>query len=256
MKIKLDQKGAIQLVVLAILLAGIAVGVFLVTQGNPLKFFTRATTPPIVFKATDGSSLPENASGIPVSSSPTVRVELTSTLGPPSAASPSAYPTPVYNTPSSYSTFSYPTPTYASPSYGTPSSSDVQGVAYAAYVTPVGGSVSGPISSRKTISYKIAEDPGVGLNNALVQPYTAEPTVFQYTFTGSYHPCGSDQKFLWVEFKASDGSIDRRTAQIQIDGPCPTVSSPITPSPTAAPATPTPIPTPTTPISTLSLIHI
>lgn len=55
-----------------------------------------------------------------------------------------------------------------------------------------------------------------------------------------------DQRFLWVEFKASDGSIDRRTAQVEIVGPCPSVSEPVTPTPTPI-ATPTPTiePTPT-----------
>lgn len=86
----LSQKGIIHLFFPLLLLAGIIVGVFLVTNGDPLKLFSRATTPPIVFKATDGSSLPNNSSGIPVSKSTLLRVELTSPLGPPGGAGPSA----------------------------------------------------------------------------------------------------------------------------------------------------------------------
>lgn len=188
----LNQKGAIQFIVLGILLLGIIGGVFLVTQGNPLKWFTRATTPPIVFKATDGSSLPENLSGIPVSKSSLLRVELTSPLGPPAGGGTSA-------------------------------------------------PVSGP-SNRRTVSYKVAEDPGEGLNSAPSKPYTTEPTVFEYGFFVAFDVCSKTQKFLWVEFRASDGSIDRRTAQVEIVGPCPSASGPIggpvvtpTPTPVAKP---------------------
>lgn len=178
---KLNEKGAIQFIILALLLVGIIVGVFLITNGNPLKLFTRATTPPIVFKATDGSALPKDSNDIPVSSSPNVKVELTSPLGPP-AGGPSA-------------------------------------------------PVSAP-NQRKTVSYKIAEE-AANLNSAISHPYNLEPTSFLYTFPTSFNPCGSDQKFIWVEFRASDGSIDRRTAQIKIEVVCPTPTP--APTPTASP---------------------
>ncbi len=79
---KLDQRGAIQFVVLLILLAGIIGGIYLIQTGN-LKLFSRASNPPIVFKSIDGKSLSLNKQGIPQTTSPNVRVELTSTLGPP-----------------------------------------------------------------------------------------------------------------------------------------------------------------------------
>lgn len=178
---KLNQKGAIQFIILALLLAGIIVGVFLITNGNPLKLFTRATTPPIVFKATDGSALPKDSNDIPVSSSPNVKVELTSPLGPP-AGGPSA-------------------------------------------------PVSAP-NQRRTVSYKIATE-AANLNSAISHTYNLEPTSFLHTFPTSFNPCGSEQKFLWVEFRASDGSIDRRTAQIKIEVACPTPTP--APTPTATP---------------------
>lgn len=169
--IKLNQKGAIQFVILALLLAGIIVGVFLITNGNPLKLFSRATTPPIVFKATGGASLPTNSSGIPTSTSSVVRIELTSPLGSPT-------------------------------------------------------SISGP-NNRRTVSYKIAENPA-DINSAAAKPYTSEPTIIDpYSFYVAFDTCSKTQRFIWVEFKGSDGSIDRRTAQIEFLGPCPSVSAPI-----------------------------
>ena len=184
-RVRVNEKGAIQFVILALLLVGIVVGVFLVTGGNPLKLFTRATTPPIVFKAENGSALPKNSNNVPVSSSPNVMVELTSPWGPTGGVSPSA-------------------------------------------------PVSAP-NQRRTVSYKIAAE-AANLNSATSYPYSTDPTSFLHTFPTSFSTCGSDQKFLWVEFRASDGSIDRRTAQIQISVPCPTPN----PSPvgvgTSAPA--------------------
>ncbi len=175
--IKLNEKGAIQFVILALLLAGIIVGVFLITNGNPLKLFSRATTPPIVFKATDGSSLPTNSAGLSVHSvsggtnlTINVLVELTSPLGPPP-------------------------------------------------------SVSAP-NARRTVSYKVAEE-AAALNTAPSQSYNTEPKVFIHPFFYSLQPCHSIQKFLWVEFRANDGSIDRRTASIELKALCPSVSAPI-----------------------------
>lgn len=80
---KLSQRGAIHLLVPIILLLGLVAGVYLVTSGNPLNLFSKATNPPIVFKSLDGRALPLNSEGIPQTDSPEVMVELTSTLGPP-----------------------------------------------------------------------------------------------------------------------------------------------------------------------------
>lgn len=85
----LNQKGVIHFLLLFILLAGLLAGVYLVSSGNPLKLFSKATNPPIIFKSLDGKPLPSNPNGIPQTSSPNIRVELTSTLGPPVAASSS-----------------------------------------------------------------------------------------------------------------------------------------------------------------------
>lgn len=72
---KLDQQGAIQFIVLLLLLAGIAVGVYLLTSGNPLKLFSKATNPPITFKDANGNSLPKEGD-LPVTTSPQVQIEL------------------------------------------------------------------------------------------------------------------------------------------------------------------------------------
>lgn len=98
---ELNQKGVVHFLVLLILLAGLVAGVYLVTSDNPLTLFSKASNPPIVFKGTDGKVLPNNSSGIPTTTSPIVKVELTSTLGTPVFASPSSTPrsTPSSNNP-------------------------------------------------------------------------------------------------------------------------------------------------------------
>lgn len=89
---KFNQKGVIQFILLLALLIGIVAGVFLITSGNPLKFFSRASNPSIVVKDKDGHPLPE-VSGIPQTADTKIKLELTSPLGPTaSGASPSANP--------------------------------------------------------------------------------------------------------------------------------------------------------------------
>lgn len=85
----MNQKGVIHFLLLLILLAGLLTGVYLVTSGNPLKLFSKAANPPIVFKSLDGKSLPVNANGVPRTNSPNFMVELSSTLGPPATVSSS-----------------------------------------------------------------------------------------------------------------------------------------------------------------------
>lgn len=81
---------------LLILLVGLGAGVYLVVFGDPLKFFSKATNPPIVFKSSTGQPLPVDIQGIPyintnvgvgATVSPTIRIELTSPSGPPSFGS-------------------------------------------------------------------------------------------------------------------------------------------------------------------------
>lgn len=90
-----NQKGIVHILFLLILLVGLIGGVYLVTKGDPLRFFSKATNPPIVFKKTDGSALPTNANGVPQTTSSTIKVELTSTLGTPVFATPTPTPSPV-----------------------------------------------------------------------------------------------------------------------------------------------------------------
>lgn len=72
---RLNQRGVIHLLVPFILLIGIIAGVYLIKTGN-LKLFSKATNPPIVFKNLQGQV-------ITTTTSPTVKIELTSTLGGP-----------------------------------------------------------------------------------------------------------------------------------------------------------------------------
>lgn len=79
---KLNQRGAAHLLVPLILLVGLIAGVYLVTSGNPLKLFSKAANPPIVFRDDSGMILPLN-NGVYQASYPRVLAEVTSTLGPP-----------------------------------------------------------------------------------------------------------------------------------------------------------------------------
>ena len=93
---RLNQRGAIHLLVPLILLLGIGVGVYLVVFKGDLNLFSKASNPPIVFKAKDGSALPLNPQGIPVSQVPQVRMDLTSPLGPPKGNTPVSGPVKTY----------------------------------------------------------------------------------------------------------------------------------------------------------------
>ncbi len=72
---KLPQRGAAHILFLLILLIGIAVGVYLITQGSPLKLFSKASNPPVVFKDSLGTVITKTTS-------PTVKIEFISPLGP------------------------------------------------------------------------------------------------------------------------------------------------------------------------------
>lgn len=169
---KLGQKGVVHLLLPIILILGLIAGVYLVTSGNPLKLFSKASNPPIVFKSADGTSLPLNSNGIPQATSANVRVELTSTLGAPISVS---------------------------------------------------GPVSGP-NTTGTVSYRTAFNP-TDLGNAVFTPYTTEPTIYNISF-----PTTTGVQYYWVEFKATDGRVDRRSAQIEL------VSITSTPAPSVSPA--------------------
>lgn len=81
---KLNQKGVVHLFVPIILLLGLVAGVYLITSGNPLKLFSKASNNPIIFVLPDGSKCnPATTTCRIATSSATVRVELTSTLGAP-----------------------------------------------------------------------------------------------------------------------------------------------------------------------------
>lgn len=79
---KLNQQGVVAPLLMFLLVIGLIAGVYLVTSDNPLKFFSKAGNPPIVFKDIKDNVLPQQ-NGIPQSTSTTVKIELTSTLGPP-----------------------------------------------------------------------------------------------------------------------------------------------------------------------------
>lgn len=72
----MNQKGVIApFLILSFLLVGIVVGVYLLTSGNPLKIFSRASNNSIVVKDSSGNSLPEEG-GLPVINNTQVQIEL------------------------------------------------------------------------------------------------------------------------------------------------------------------------------------
>lgn len=93
---KLNQKGIAHIFLLLILLVGIVGGVWLVVNGNPLKLFSKASNPPIVFKSSTGQPLPIGKSGVPVTDSLSVKIELTSTLGSTKPTSAISAPVKIY----------------------------------------------------------------------------------------------------------------------------------------------------------------
>lgn len=106
---KLNQRGVVHFLLPLILLLGIIAGVWLITNGNPLKLFSKATNPPIVFKSSTGTVLPNNSSGVPTSVSATVKIEFTSTLGPPVGGVSSPVSGPASSTTRSYKFAENPT---------------------------------------------------------------------------------------------------------------------------------------------------
>lgn len=71
-----NQKGAIApLLMLFLLLAGIVVGIYLVTSGNPLKIFSKASNNSITVKDASGNPLPEEG-GLPVINNTQVQIQL------------------------------------------------------------------------------------------------------------------------------------------------------------------------------------
>lgn len=76
---RINQKGIVHLLPLLLLAIGLIAGVYLVTSGNPLKLFSKAGGAPIFFMNLDESPLPVNLQGVAQTSSPTVRVGLSST---------------------------------------------------------------------------------------------------------------------------------------------------------------------------------
>jgi hypothetical protein len=71
-----------------------------------------------------------------------------------------------------------------------------------------------------TVSYKIAEDP-VALNNAPIRPYNTEPIRITPFIFANPNP---GIKNIWVEYIASNGQTQRRTASITVLGPDPGVT--------------------------------
>lgn len=82
---KLNQKGVvIQAIILVVVAIGIIAGVYLVQKTQIFK--PKASVNPIIFKSSTGDALPVNASGVPQSTSSTVKVEIISPLGGPMAS--------------------------------------------------------------------------------------------------------------------------------------------------------------------------
>lgn len=106
--------------------------------------------------------------------------------------------------------------------------------------SPLGGpvSVSGPVSGpnqKGTVSYRVGFDLDQ-LNSAEFTPYLTEPTILNVGFADK-----ADTQFYWVEFKDTDGVVERKSAQIEIvtqNEPSPSVIPTSSPSsgPTSGPS--------------------
>ena len=211
----LEQKGAIQFIVLLILLAGIVGGVWLITKGNPLKLFSRASTPPIVFKTSTGQPLPTNLSGVPQTTSPTIKIELTSTFGPPATSYPTpSYPTPSYQSP--YFTPSYGTPSYGTPSYETPY----------AYPTPITPSPTPTVGFGKSIkitsvdSYISTSYPGPLVNIRTIALWI-KPDSQSLSGTNSYVILGKEfasGEISGFSLSVANKKLEFKVAEKKLDG--------------------------------------
>lgn len=84
-------------------------------------------------------------------------------------------------------------------------------------------SASSSSPTTTTVSFRVAENPAdfteTGPNGW--QSYTAEPMLRDYEFKDKT----PGPKSVFVEFKSSDGRIDRKTAQIRLLGPDPVIAS-------------------------------
>lgn len=94
LKLIRNEKGIAHFFVLFVLLIGIVVGLILLK--NPKIFSPKAANNPIVFKSSTGQPLPvDPGKSYPYTTSPTIKIELTSTLGVPVYAIPKPSTTPV-----------------------------------------------------------------------------------------------------------------------------------------------------------------
>lgn len=71
-----------------------------------------------------------------------------------------------------------------------------------------------------TVAFRIAENP-TDLSSAPWQDYSAEPINVNFEFRNQT----PGNKFVWVEFKDSNGRTEKKNAQITLLGPDPTVTS-------------------------------
>lgn len=166
---------------------------------------SRAISPPIVFKSSSGEILPNNSFGIPLTTSSTVKIELTSTLGSPQA-SPSA--TPV----------------------ATSSASEASS----------GSGIDDSVIVY-TYLYKFAEN-SQDLEKASYLDYTQEPTIVDYTFKDS--SLGSKFIWVEFKDSLGATDVKSAQIELISAQTTPTPSPSPTPTPTPSP-TPTPTPTPT-----------
>lgn len=247
--LKLNEKGIVShLVILLLLIAGLAVGLYLIK--TPKIFRSRATYPPIVFKDINGGILPV-VNGIPQATSASVKIEFTSTL---TTSPPTPSPTPSPSLPP----YVYPVcsgnscadcilnnrsdilPFYQQNGWDISCSNQVNIVNNWCGIDPNGcqnvkntvclsvcGSTAPPVSSTTVLgktalgaaaikksgksTYRFAEDPAT-LDQTSFIPYTQDPMVVDYTFKDST----PGSKFIWVDFKGVKGQKDRRSAQINI----------------------------------------
>lgn len=207
---KLNQKGAVQFIVLIILLIGIAGGVFLATRKESFKIFPKASLGINIMFVDD--------SGNPITSttSSSVKVKAVS----PDWPQPTLEPTPTVS-PS-------PTPSPTPPSNRNPGSTRKP---KPTRIPSVKGETT-TTSPVTTVNVVLAEDPSFTVNLKTL-PFTTEPII--YPFSSS----DPGLKTLYAKFISSIGTE-------QNANPFPITITLIAPSPTPSPI---PAPSPTVTIS-------
>lgn len=216
----MNQKGIAQIVVVLIILAGLALGVYLIGQKTFFKPKAGLEGTRIEFAGASVSGDKTTSRQVKLRAyyvPPTVSAPVGGTYQTPPYGTPS-YGTPTYSTPPSYSTPSYQTPTSVSAPasiYQTPSAR-VQGATAGSYPTP-------PVSGVYPTYFNVSNDVNRLHYNSTSFIFQGNPTEVDWTLSP-----GNGTKTVYAEFKVNGVWGNRVSASITLAEP--TVSEPVNPS--------------------------